>query len=74
MASPHKGIMGNPSAGKDLMMRELATYFGTHGWTADSSEYDIRYSPPDGATREEIASTQRGADALLASWGLPPFS
>ncbi|MGB8403098.1 MAG: hypothetical protein WCE30_03365 [Mycobacterium sp.] len=69
--SVHAQIMGNPTDRKALAYRELLKYYRDRGWTYDAQPGGVDvFEPPANATPEDIAEVARGADALIASFGL----
>ncbi|WP_125939820.1 hypothetical protein [Mycolicibacterium grossiae] len=69
--SAHELMMGRPADAKQRAYNELVSYYRHHGWTHDDSSDSIDvFEPPASATPEEIAEINRGAETIMATFGL----
>ena len=58
-------VMPDRGAGLGLKMRQVAAHFADCGWTARRGKLGISYSPPAGASDEDIAWAKRVAAAIM---------
>ena len=67
--SVHENFLG--SANKQQALDALAAFYLQHGWTHDAStDRFVGFEAPANATPEEIAEVSRGAELILAAYGL----
>lgn len=53
------------TAGIEFKMKRIAAHFADRGWTAHSGPHGVSYSPPPGATDEDIAQARSAAAAIM---------